>query len=495
MRLSKSLFRELTPCDRRFWLSVHRRDLNEQPGADEELRKKIGEKIGRLATRAYLGGVYGAFDPSNPESAMAKNLAAMEDGCSAIFEATFVHGELLARVDILARNLDGGWDIVEVKSGMRVDPKEHVADVAFQWHVLSAAGIAIDNAYIMHLNPDYRAPSDYVPDEELNISQLFTITEVTKWVENSQVQIGEEIDVALRIAHGPEPSPAFNSYCRNCPYNEPCAGSQPRESLWRIPTLREASVSKLAREGYVTVHDLPDHNTVPPTARHIAQSLREERDITDEKLIEQLRDLAYPIGFIDFEAIDPPLPRHQGHKPYERLPFQWSLHVMNSPDDTVGDLIHREFLHEDPSDPTPGFAATLLDAIQDCNTLLYYSNYEPVTIDYLVRRGIPYAEALKEAFRAKGYDLYESLKKGTYWRAFGSSLSIKSVLPAVAPDTSYADQVIQNGAQAVVEYIRMTDPQTPKEERQRIADALRSYCGLDTKAMVLVFLGLRDANG
>jgi hypothetical protein len=64
------------------------------------------------------------------------------------------------------------------------------------------------------------------------------------------------------------------------------------------------------------------------------------------------------------------------------------------------------------------------------------------------------------------------------------STSIKSVLPAVVPDLSYANLEIADGAVAAREYVRMVFEVTDWVERRRIADALRAYCVRDTLGMV-----------
>jgi len=39
--------------------------------------------------------------------------------------------------------------------------------------------------------------------------------------------------------------------------------------------------------------------------------------------------LKYPIYYLDFETINPVLPKFDGMKPYQRIPFQFSLHIQS----------------------------------------------------------------------------------------------------------------------------------------------------------------------
>jgi hypothetical protein len=50
----------------------------------------------------------------------------------------------------------------------------------------------------------------------------------------------------------------------------------------------------------------------------------------------------------------------------------------------------------------------------------------------------------------------------------------------------YESLAIQEGSMASLEYLRMLDPSTPSEERERIRKDLLAYCGHDTLGMVAI---------
>ena len=67
------------------------------------------------------------------------------------------------------------------------------------------------------------------------------------------------------------------------------------------------------------------------------------------------------------------------------------------------------------------------------------------------------------------------------------SWSIKSVLPTVAPDLSYATcGEVQDGLAAGRAYLQVIDPNTDPELRNALINSLNEYCKLDTLAMVRV---------
>ncbi len=66
---------------------------------------------------------------------------------------------------------------------------------------------------------------------------------------------------------------------------------------------------------------------------------------------------------------------------------------------------------------------------------------------------------------------------------FGKSNSLKSVLPVVVPELSYALLDVQNGTQAQVVWEEMIQCEETAVKNQK-AGQLRAYCQLDTLAMV-----------
>jgi predicted RecB family nuclease len=75
------------------------------------------------------------------------------------------------------------------------------------------------------------------------------------------------------------------------------------------------------------------------------------------------------------------------------------------------------------------------------------------------------------------------------WQMDGS-YSIKSVLPAIAPDLNYDSMEISDGGMASEAYFRMCESDDPREITG-IRRALLDYCGLDTMAMVRILKELR----
>ena len=88
-------------------------------------------------------------------------------------------------------------------------------------------------------------------------------------------------------------------------------------------------------------------------------------------------------------------------------------------------------------------------------------------------------------------DLLEIVRGHFYHRDFHGSFSIKSVLPALAPEFGYEDLTIQDGNLAAVAFIESMNPETKLERREQLRRDLLAYCERDTAAMLRVVEAMR----
>jgi hypothetical protein len=77
--------------------------------------------------------------------------------------------------------------------------------------------------------------------------------------------------------------------------------------------------------------------------------------------------------------------------------------------------------------------------------------------------------------------------------SFRGSTSIKAVMPVLVPGLSYDGLAIKEGTTASEQWWKMTADDTPAGERERIAHALRAYCGLDSYPMYAIWMRLHKA--
>ncbi len=152
-RLSKSKIAAYEHCPRRLWLQVHRRE-EARFDADTLTRFKFGHDVGARANFLIPDGIMVEARP-NIAAALDRTAELLRQQPERpIFEATFVHENVLVRVDILDPHPAGGWRAVEVKASVSVKPYQ-LADIATQVWVMRGCGVQISEAVIRHLAPPF----------------------------------------------------------------------------------------------------------------------------------------------------------------------------------------------------------------------------------------------------------------------------------------------------------------------------------------------------
>ncbi len=83
-------------------------------------------------------------------------------------------------------------------------------------------------------------------------------------------------------------------------------------------------------------------------------------------------------------------------------------------------------------------------------------------------------------------------KSGWYYKPeMGASASIKSVLPAIAPEFSYSDLEIGNGGLASNTFLAMIQ-NTFEGDQPLTTKHLLAYCERDTEGMVVIYRHLLE---
>jgi hypothetical protein len=245
-------------------------------------------------------------------------------------------------------------------------------------------------------------------------------------------------------------------------------------------------------QGIVTYEDARNHiglNTVQ--ALQVNTVLNRELHVDTCAITDYLRDVRYPINFLDFETFQDAIPRFDGQGPYKNMPFQYSLHVLHE----SGELEHKEFLADETEDPRLKLTQQLLaDVTEEGTIFAFHQSFETGVINGLARHFGQYSAQLM-ALIDRFMDLEIPFKNLMYYHpGFHGSFSIKSVLPALFPDDpelDYKNLDIQSGDVAMDVFPHLHEVDDP-DERESIRNSLLAYCRLDTLAMVKIWGELEE---
>jgi hypothetical protein len=204
-----------------------------------------------------------------------------------------------------------------------------------------------------------------------------------------------------------------------------------------------------------------------------------------------LSGLKYPLYFADFETVNPAIPRFMGMRPYDQIPFQWSVHVLMEPGATPE---HHEYIATATTDPRREFIASLCSILGKSGSILVYSAFESQRLLDLAVWLPEFAEQIKNT-QGRLWDLLPVVRNHVYHPAFAGSYSLKAVLPALVPEMTYEGMAVADGTDAGLAWDSLIREELDQTKRDRIRRALLDYCGQDTLALVRLVESLRRASG
>ena len=408
-----------------------------------------GTSVGELAQQYFPGGKM-AVPEDFPGYASAKRTREfIEQGVETIYEATFIYENTLVAVDILHKE-NGKWHLYEVKSTNSAKDV-HVPDVAVQYYVVTGCGIDLADARVMHFN------RYYVRRGQLDVKQLFTSTGVLKKVLPLQDEINHNIPLLLKVLEGGEPVVETGNHCNSpykCDFTNYCLSlhpqeAEPEEILSNVPEIREEDV----------------------------------RDY--------VKRVEYPICHLDFETIMPGVPMFDESRPYQQIPFQFSIHFQKSKDSNIQ---HFEYLApcDENVDPRPELIKQMIEKTKHAKTIFVYNiSFERTRINEMIK-DFPFYGGELQSINERLMDLIIPFRRKYYrTETMQGSSSIKKVMPALCPDLSYGELEISDGMAAGNAFMNMyscNDENIIQNTRQQ----LLKYCHLDTLAMVRILEVLEE---
>ena len=475
--LTKSKLTLFDQCPKRLWLAVHRRDLIEIDEATQA-RFDTGHAVGELACELVEGGVMVTMDDGVP-GALAQTRELIAAGDRPIFEATFQHESVLVRVDIMRPNATGGWHVAEVKStASRKD--YHIADLATQVWVMEGAGVRVASASIRHINTSfvYARERDYLgfltdrpSDEEI------------RPIADERLSI---VEAARATLQGGEPAIEPGPHCDDpfgCDFKDYCYKGikQPDWPISLLPRTGKKLAETYAAKGLEELTQLAAGELKNPLHERIREATSSGEAYHDaEKARELTKDWSYPRTYLDFETVNPAIPRWIGTKPFQQIPFQFSAHVESEP----GKIEHSDFLSLTDQDSRRDFAEALLEVMPaDGAIITYNATFERTRLKELAVCFDDLSEPLR-ALADRVVDLEPVARQCWYHRDQRGSWSIKAVLPTIPGLSGYDELEVQDGMEAQRAYFEALSEPKGSDRRQELDDGLREYCAKDTYAMV-----------
>ena len=454
MTLSKSLYIRGLQCEKSLWLKKKKPEVLQAPDDGVQAVFNTGTSVGELACELFRGGERIEYT-GDFSSQIAKTKELIEHGTKVIYEATFCFEGILVMVDILRIGKDG-LIINEVKSSTLVKDV-YIDDASIQYYVISSLGYKVSAVNIIHID------NSYVRGEKLELEKFFHTEDVTEQVKQKQADIPQILNKFEEIlSQNSEPDIDIGAHCSNpyaCDAWEYCWREQrgiPEYSIFDISRLKSDKKFELYKSGVVKFEDIKELDKFNASQQiQIRSELSKEQIIDREAIKEFLNTLSCPLYHLDFETFQQAVPEFIGLRPYEQIPFQFSIHK----DDGKGNLEHFEFLAEPGADPRYELALNLIKSIpQDACVLAYNMSFEKGVIRHLAANYPQISNELM-AIHDNIKDLMAPFASKSYYHPkMKGSYSIKYVLPALVPEfeSAYKDlNLIHHGGEAMQAYAAM----------------------------------------
>lgn len=486
--LSKTSYIRGLQCRKALFLYRHYPQLRDPISPERQAQFSRGIDVGLLARELFPGGIDATAGLVRKyDEAVERTRALMEEGTDVIYEAAFRHEGVLVFADILVRN-GQSWRAYEVKSSLRVS-NVHVNDAALQYYVINGSGLALDDFSLVHVNPSY------VRSGPLDLKNLFRTVSLRDDVLAQQELIAQRVQEMKAVLGGQQiPEQAIGDHCFSpypCDFMGQCWKPLPTDSIFGLTGLSRSEAFRLYSSGVQLITDVQEMAELNDMARAQVHSMKTQSPLINaEKLQAFFSSLHYPLLFLDVETFMPAVPRYEGTKPFQHLPFQYSIHRIETPG---AEPQHFSFIAEPGADPRKEFVEQLLNDTQGEGSIIAYdATMERSTFASLKSLFPAHAPALAGRI-SRLRDLMQPFMEQAYHHAsMKGSVSLKNVLPALVPGMSYDTLKITNGSQAMSVYERLHEEQDLFTMAE-MKEALHEYGRLDTLAMVEILKVLENA--
>ncbi len=475
--LSKSLIIKGMQCPKALFLQKNPPAFDFPPQPDLEAKFRAGNEVGILAQQLFPGGTEVPFEDLTVPEQVAQTKQLIADGAKVIYEASFEYDGIFVKVDILVKDSDA-WQIHEVK--MSTSVKEvNLNDVAIQFYVLGNCGLLISGAYLVHIN------NQYVRQGEIDVQQLFAGEDVLEAAFERQTDLPQIIADLRTALQGDEPQIDIGPQCNDpydCDFIPYCWQHIPENSIF---DLKGRGIKKFDyyEQGIIRFEDLPLDALNKAQRQQVEATLNEQDSTNPQAVAAFVETLWYPLYHLDFETFNSAIPKFDGTRPYQQVPFQFSLHIQQ---EAGAEPQHFEYLAAPNVDPRRELIEQLLELVpEDGCVLTYNQTFEKGVLRKLAEL-FPDLDAAIEVRLENVRDLMVPFRRRDVYRwPMLGSYSIKAVLPAMVPELSYAGMEIADGMAAMQAYHDMCALE-PGPELEKLRVAMLEYCRLDTLAMVRI---------
>lgn len=391
--------------------------------------------------------------------------------------------QLYCKVEAICRNASNGvliWDfrpVVHVK-------KDWLRGIYFQTKTIESLSLVLSSFQIYTINPDCFLGSDL---------DFLVVHDALALIKKNQGWLEADWNKFVSYTQNPnsipvEELPSCNSP-KGCFLPDQCFGKPEERNVF---LLRDSA--QIAKAFWLD--GKRDWEQIPEKDLSRIQKIQRECHIQKTPYFDlQLLEKFLPsdedkLVFLDFETINPVFPVYKNTKPFQHIPFLFSIHnwdqKQSEPHHFVFSIIPSK------EDPRQAILTALKDNIPiEAKILSYNAFFEKKVISESVQI-FPEFQDFWDSIQNQFVDLAHPFRSmWVYHPKQNGSASLKDILPAFT-DLSYNELEVKGGQEANFLLLKCLLTEMDQSEKEKILKDLVHYCTMDTYAIYLLFKILKD---
>lgn len=484
LRITKSNYLQFFRCPNAFYL-IHQGAVSKPP---QQFNNNLEWNEFQNLCRSLFSEAVTIEKSQDKEEAVQKTIQYIQEK-KTIFYAHLQFDEYFTIIECLQydRERDGWiiWDFRPVGS-LKLDILR-----SFFYHekVASSLGLPIVGNQLIRIQSSYERGEDFDLKSYLNISEISDKLRSEK--ETREVEWQEFLE--FRKEPGEIRFDSEKSKCRSaksCVATNFCFSNLPNQ--FEIFDLRDGNdfTKTWFKENRLRYEDLP-YSDLSPIQKIQVDAHKSNKVHFDRKNLENFfQNVTDTVAFLDFESTNPYIPIFPKTRPFQHLPFLYSLHIW---DTKTNQLVHKTFIQDDTlNDPRPGVLNALSNDLPKDITIFSFNDFfEKLIIDessLVFPEFRPFWQEVEPRFK----DLALPFKRfWVYHPRQNGKASLKEILPAFTKE-NHKELSIQAGQDANYQYLKLLKKQVTVEEKKTVLEDLVAYCKLDSYGLFLIYRMLRE---
>jgi hypothetical protein len=472
-KISKTSFLKFEQCRKAFFLYKNFNHLKDPLSKDKQLTFKRGHDVGFAAQQLFPGGIDVSVETKNLQAAAVFTKELIEKKQNVIYEATFIFNHVLVMVDILVLD-EKGYSAYEVKSSLKIS-ETYIKDACLQYYVLKNVLGELNDFFLVNLN------GEYVLGEKPDHKQLFKKRSVKADAEKNLDYFSHQIDkMVLCLDQNIIPDISIGKQCFSpytCDFFGTCwKNTNQPDSIFNIGKSDREQLFNWYSRGIDVVEKITDTEEVKPFIQLQIEAMKSKTEHLDQSAVKQFFDsVKGSFCFLDMEIWSAAIPRYKGTKPFEQVPFLFSICF-----DKDGKAEYINYFKPVEEDGREEFLKHLLEASKAFDSVIVYDkNLEVQILNQLKNLFPKYSDEVKTLLN-KLKDISTLIHNFHYYHPnFKGNFSLKAISELLFGESQYHDQRISTGLVAMNAYESLsieTNPIINETTKQQLID----YCNLDT---------------